>query len=248
MSGHTNIEFDPETQGAWQFGAFRLTWPRMGYIETGEPTFDQQRLHWAISGIQEMLSKQGFYPEEDWGDWVPSGVYGYETFLAVRRFQKEEMGLKARYRDGQVGRSEMEYLAVPRIAKMEQRYEIPGEVVAGMIYWESGWDPAAIGFLHPVDWGLGQFNMDVGNTFDQIGFSAFNARIAIEETAKRLGARYWAFLEETRDPDLALNCAVAAHNSPVDADAWAETGSPPDEQIATYVARIRNQYADGFPS
>lgn len=244
MSGHKDIVYNPETQGAWKFGKYRLMWPRMGYFAASEEkrTFDQIRVNGAIYGIQNMLNAQGFYDPTFAG---ATGIYDYETYVAVKRLQRDA-GIRPRDRDGQVGLSVMALLCEERIGKMERVHGIPGEVVAGQFYWEAAWDPAAVGFLHPQDWGLGQFNMDVGDMFKQMGYGAFVPVIAIKETAKRLGDRYRANLEKTDDIELALNCAVAAHNSPVDATAWLESGSPPDEQIATYVARIRNQYAEGY--
>lgn len=244
MTGHTGIEYDPDTVGAWQFGRYRRTRPRMGIAVadiTADTPFDVRRVGWAVRGIQRMMAAQDYTRESQ--PYVP-GVFGYTTELAVKRVQRD-MGIRRRFRDGQAGRDVVIHLCATPIRRHAAANGIPDGVVAGQLYWESGFDPAAVGFLHHEDWGLGQFNMDVGTQFRDIGYHAFDAVTAIQLVCRRLGIRYRDFLEKTNDPDLALDCAIAAHNSPADAIVWADTGEPPDEQIATYVARIKGQFPDG---
>lgn len=211
--------------GAYDFGQYRLAWPRMGKLPDS-PDYDDLRENWAIKSFQEELVYRGFDP----GTY--SGIYDRATYRAVVNFQKTR-GINA---DGKIGSVTSRKLFTKRMNELTVTYGLAPKVLCGLVTQESGFDPAAVGFVNPSDRGLVQINAsahpDVSDEY------AFTAQSALQWGAERLSNAYEYFSSKTSDESLAWKCAIANHNSPADAKAWVTTGSPPDEQIANYVARI----------
>jgi hypothetical protein len=178
------------------------------------------------------------------------GVYGFFTMGAVKEFQRDR-GIKPV--DGVVGRKTMEALFLQRIRKRAVFFGVPPKYMCGQIIQESGYDPAATGFIDPNDRGWVQINFE--SHPDIPDEKAFFADYALDYGAKRMHTAFNANVRKLGgDPHpqnaetdygltpeqlaLAWKCAIAQHNSPADANAWLETGEPPDEQIEQYVAKI----------
>jgi hypothetical protein len=214
--------------GAYDFGPYKLAKPRMGRLPDDRiPTPEELRINWAIGNIQAALLDAGF---SILGDWV-EGIFGRATHDAVKDFQAA-MGYK---KDGECGRMTNAALFGLLVAKVEAERNIPDSLLCGLIAWESLWDPSAVGWADPQDRGLAQINSHWHP--DVSDLEAFNAVFAIEWAANRLKSAHNKFKKDCHD--VAWDCAIANHNSPADANLWCETGSPPDEQIANYVAGIR---------
>lgn len=210
---------------------------RMGELPDEEAMFDELRLHYGIASIQKRLKVGGFFERK-----IIEGVYTFNTAWAIRNFQRTQTGLKV---DGVAGTLTIKKLFAPLTGKKSALYGVPDGILCGMVVQESGWDVCATGAFNTAasgtDRGLIQFNDRFNPTVtDEM---AFDAAFSLDEGAKRLAARFESFIEQSDDQDadfeLAWDCAIAAHNSPADAAAWWSTGSPPDEQIANYVGRIR---------
>lgn len=230
--------------GAWDFGPYRLTdtRPRMGVMPSGAPTLDAVRVNRAIAAIQVRLRAQGFDPGRT------DGVFGYFTHRAVKGFQADR-GLRV---DGIAGRSTVEAIFRQRLRRTADYYRVPRWALAGLVAAESGFDPAAVGaFTSPdrgVDRGWVQINSSAHPDVSDV--EAFTADVAADWGARRMTDAYERFVADPdaatyRHEDLAWRCAIAHHNSPADAAAWSRTGTPPDEQIETYVARV-TAYGDAY--
>lgn len=161
------------------------------------------------------------------------GIFGPRTDTAVRAFQK----VKVPPADGIVGPNTMRALLRPIVAMEEDVRSIPAHLLWGLIAQESGYDPGAVGYATPSDIGLVQINTAVHPIPVD---SAFDPGFVIKWAANRLRKSFQRYSEQVglARYTLAWDCAVAAHNSPVAADAWASTGQP-SARIADYVARVR---------
>lgn len=230
--------------GAWDFGRYRyVKGDRMGKV-ADDTDREQVRLNRAIRSFQRRLAAMEYDPGRT------DGVFGYFTHRAVKAFQADH-GLDT---DGQVGRATSEAMLRQKIGLTARYYggtiqdgedhtERLRTYLAGMVAQESGFDPAAIGSEHPEDWGLVQINTEVHDTPG--AWAPFDAVFALRWGCERLRNRFEVFRTMTLvDDDLAWTCAIAGHNSPADAQEWAETGQPPDEQIEQYVANVKAYGAD----
>jgi hypothetical protein len=217
--------------GAWDFGPYRLKFPRMGKLPSNrEPTSDEMRQYYAVNSIHKELEMRGFQPgDKTW--------YSWDTYRAVKAYQKtSSLGV-----DGAVGRQTYTSLIKHVVFAREVKYDIPNHYLAGMITQESGFDPVAIGYINPNDRGLLQINEiyhpDISDK------EAFNPRFAVEWGARRMTTASNLFVGKTTE--LQWDCAIAYHNNPTLAKEWFETGQPPNEKIAGYVANIK-KYAATF--
>jgi len=211
--------------GAYDFGKYRLAWPRMGKL-SDNPSYDDLRKNWAIQSIQRELSFNGIDPGPI------NGIYNFNTYLAVRQFQKAR-GLK---RDGQCGLYTLKSLFATRFEETGAENRVPPKILCGLAYQESGFDPGAVGFVNPHDRGMYQINSEAHPSVEDE--AAFNAQFSVEWTATRLRATYKKFRKQTGKRILAWKCTIASHNSPAQASEWAETGVAPSEQIKNYVDKV----------
>jgi hypothetical protein len=140
--------------------------------------------------------------------------------------------------DGIVGPASMKAFLTPLIEEMAVHNAVPVPILGGLLINESSLDPACVG-VNGMDHGLAQINLAVHQlSVDQ----ALDPQVAIDFTVADLSSRYAQWVGRTRaDP---WDIAVAAHNSPLLAKRWAQTGLPPVvagrvPQISEYVARAR---------
>jgi Transglycosylase SLT domain len=218
--------------GAWDFGPYRLNFPRMGKLPSRrEPTLDEVRQNYAVKSIHKELLMRGFDPGDN--PW-----YSWDTYRAVRQYQKNSTSLNI---DGTVGRQTYTSLIKHVVFAREVRFDIPNHYLAGMVTQESGFDPVALGFIDPNDRGLLQINrVHHPDVSDQ---EAFNPRFAAEWGARRMATASNLFVGKTTE--LQWDCAIAYHNNPTSAKEWFETEQPPNEKIAGYVANVK-KYAATF--
>lgn len=177
----------------------------------------------AIKALQFELLFHGYSTLVD-------GIFGLDTDRAVREFQEQQKLVV----DGLVGPKTCRSLFRVRACVTELEHGVPLGYICGLIRWESAFDPGAIG-ANGADTGLVQINLNVHKniTMEQAVSSTFATRYAGE----RMRDAHAKFLPNCGDPT-AWSCAVAQHNSPLWAKQWCQTGAAPNDQIATYVARI----------
>jgi hypothetical protein len=182
------------------------------------PAYDELRENWAIQAIQQRLLNQGFDPHRT------DGVFGWWTKVAVRRFQRDRILLV----DGQAGERTIGELFRQRLVKLSYYYGVPIEWGVGIVIHESGFDPAAthVNVNATTDRGWTQIN-DTAHpeVSDEQAFSAIdNFKWTLEHLVEN-----WT--KYKKNPDIAWQCAVAAHKSPVDANEWYQTGSTDAETM-----------------
>lgn len=143
--------------------------------------------------------------------------------------------------DGIVGPNTMRAFLLHRIETEAMRWNVPVEILGGLLVFESGLDPAAVG-TNGWDTGVAQINLSVHDddvTLDQ----ALDPAYSIEWTAGNLITAYSRYLGNTHGAD-PWDVAIAYHNSPARAAEWARDGEPPVVagrviQIEEYVAEVR---------
>lgn len=167
---------------------------------------------------------------------VVDGWIGKATDTAIRQYQANN-GLRV---DGQIGPKTMRALLLPTAVKHAAAKAVPLDYMSGLVAFESGWDPAAVG-MNGWDHGLGQINLEVHTvTWEQ----AMDYEYALEWTANNLINGYNRWLSRCQKSGAnPWHIAIANHNSPKLAMEWAETGKAPYVegrviQIDTYVARV----------
>ena len=195
---------------------------------------DGKRIRLAAGAIQEELELQGYL-----GPGAHDGHYGPKTDAAIKAFQRQH-GLVV---DGAAGPKTLLRLCYPVIYFFQAiaRPRIPDNLLLGLLRLESGVDPGAQGVdrTRSTDRGLGQIS-DVSfphitdaQAYGDIRFSiAFGAGQLIGAKRRQTDAQTFADMG-------AWDCAIANHNNPSKADAWFDTGSPPDHQISEYVRLVR---------
>lgn len=183
--------------------------------------YQTQRVRWGTIAVQKELVRQGFLAEPK----VYDGGVGPNTDAAIRRFQKS-VDLK---QDGQIGPKAAGRLFYQQFAWWQITLGIPDNLLLGVCRLESGFDPAAEGYVDPRDRGIGQFNRDFHpDITDEVAFS--DPPFCIARTAD--------MLVKAKERFGTWDCAAAAHNNPSKAKSWSINGVAPDEQIAYYVKLV----------
>jgi hypothetical protein len=188
------------------------------------------RVHRGVLGIQRLLRLNGTVKPQK-----INGVYDESTSDNIRIFQLAER-LKA---EGAVGPQTMQALLRPVILSAAVGAKVHPRWLFALAATESGFDPGAQGWDHPVDSGLWQFNTD----YAEIDM-AYNPAKAAAVAGRRLAAAMAQFSGKGRR--LRNDCALGQHNNPAGAEAWFATGTPPAGGIEAYVDTVRDNARDWF--
>ena len=142
-------------------GPYYLYRPEMGWNGVGlaaplrfiagqDIPFDELAVHLGVKGIQTLLGRcEGITANP-----TVDGVFGPQTDRAVRQVQK----LGSVTVDGVVGKNTMKTLMLLPILDTASAYTTSWEAVYGILNWEGGWDPGAVGYIDRNDLGLSQVN------------------------------------------------------------------------------------------
>lgn len=102
-----------------------------------------------------VLAIQALLIEEFQASLKGDGVYGPATAEAVKKAQSF-FGLAS---DGVVGKKTMQWLMWAPIHKIANRSNFPWEALWGILQYEGGWDPGAVGWHDNQDIGLAQISL-----------------------------------------------------------------------------------------
>jgi hypothetical protein len=223
--------------GTGTFGYYRLA--ALGEIQVGSlwvRGIDKSDAAHAVNAGVKVIQRGVGIPAAQVDGW-----FGKDTDTAVKAFQ----AAKGLYVDGVVGPATTKEILRPILAA--QSSLVPIQILGGMSVWESALDPAAVG-INGYDHGLAQINLQAHAatvTFDQ----AMDAEFAYAWSAQDMRAVHDRWVGKTAaDP---WDIAVANHNSPADALAWAKAGAPVFSaqrardgfiQIDEYVRRVRSSW------
>jgi hypothetical protein len=188
-----------------------------------EKGFNYEAVHLGVKSIEGRLVQLGY-------DVIVDGKLGPKVKGAVKDFQRKN-GL---YVSGEVGSLTGPALFKGVITEVGQSYKFDESFIYGVMLAESGGDPGAVGYLTPGDRGLFQFNTLVHDvTYEQ----AHDFDWATEAMFTRFAGAWDRY--QGKGPELRINCSIAQHKSPVEADQWYQTRTAPSDVIETYVGRVR---------
>lgn len=157
------------------------------------------------------------------------GFFGPQTATAAKAAQTR-LGLTA---DGIVGQKTCERLWRNLIAEASSPYGTPPDILYGQVAHESSFDPGAVGYFHTPDRGLVQINTEATGVTIEL---AHDPAYALNYSAKRFAAALKKY--GGKGEQLAIICAIAAHNSPSGADTWYRTEKPGNNAISDYVSSV----------
>jgi peptidoglycan hydrolase-like protein with peptidoglycan-binding domain len=196
---------------------------------------DEWAVGCAVDAIRDLLKYNGF-PVDHTG--LP-GQFGPRTRDAVKAFKTAKAFKEI---NGSVGIGTSKALLRTPVADFENKWEIPGRLLWGVIGTETAWDLGAVGYSTPYDVGICQFNLKYNTEYPAERYVAMPTW-ALNETARRLRARFAEYSRITSDKDVAWNAAVLSHNSPVNALKYVKEGAYPTAQAASYVGMVKKSAA-----
>ena len=193
----------------------RMTLPR--------DAFHRQRSVWAIRALKAELEHATRITID-----LDYELLGPRAEQAIETFQRSA-GLVV---DGVIGPKTARRLFFPLYAWWEAALEIPQRFLWGQGRLESQLDPGAEGGVDRDDRGVAQWNRRYHpDVTDELAFS--NPRFCVQREAEDLRRAFDRF--GWWDP------ALAWHNHHVDAIAWAQNGTAPNERINRYVNAVKQQ-------
>lgn len=205
--------------------------PTTGGAVTGSQSslgLDYEAVHHGVRAIQDLL------------DIYIDGRFGPQTEAAVKKFQT----LRGLTSDGIAGPATMKSLLLGTMMNVTSQYRIPDRLIYGLARQESVNDPGAVGYSTPSDRGLVQINLNAHPTITMA--QACIPSFSLDWAGNRMRTQHDRYRNRTDymtshdgKDKLAWDCAVAYHNAPAWAEQWAKTGTPPNQQIADYVAKVR---------
>lgn len=186
----------------------------MGYLR-------QQRVRWALGGLQNTLTLRGKMSAEELYHAAITHRFTRATKRAVRDLQNDP-GSIAKV-TGEIGPNTSRWLFQPYVLFYESLMGAPRHLLHGVVGIEGDYDPAAVGCNDPNDRGILQYN-SVAHP-DVSDAEAFGDPLGmIERAAREMKARYdsytgsyYAGLTNTER----WNAAAAGHNTPVGGRNWA---------------------------
>lgn len=204
----------------------------------GQPVpLDELAVHKGVKAIQRLLNGctgLGLQIKED-------GIFQADTDHAVKKLQ----GLGSIKQDGIVGQKTMKTLLfVPITRKSAERWSgDQWKAVWGILHWEGGWDPGAVGYADKNDWGLAQVNTVAHPkvTLDQ----AFDPYWAIDFILDYLDNASYYLGRDIRDQVASYNLGIGGARQWIAAgrpDVWLPSWSTIERKPNEYIDRILNAY------
>lgn len=180
----------------------------------------------ATRSIQRLL---GFPPT------ARDGIIGPKTDAAIRSKQWA-LGLTD---DGVIGPTTMRTLLMPLVAEAADYRKVSRAVVCGILTYEGGWDPGAIGYVDNNDVGLAQISLKAHPrvTFE----AALSPWFSVGFAAQLFKDNMTALSNNERDSIAAYNLGVGGARSWIRAgrpDSWQPAGSTSPRNVRAYIDRI----------
>lgn len=229
-------------RGAWSLrgkdnGSPYYCFKTLGTMDGNKPdlNLDYLAVHYGVKAIQNRLGDLG-YRHPVLGKIPVTGKFGPRTMWGVQWFQKQN-GLKV---DGVFGRVTAHAFWRPLVMSIGHAACGRPDLLWGEVSVESwGGDPGAVSRVYKSengpDLGLCQINTywNPSVTLEH----AFNAAYALLWSANNMALAFKRY--DDKGPILQEQCAIARHNSHVQADAWYAQSLPPSQQILDYVLAVQ---------
>lgn len=188
-------------------------------------THEAQVRWYAVAAIQGELLRRHYSLAHD-------GIFGPGTEAAVRQFQSYHHLPVTGQVEGTTAKAM--FVDPCHIAAVHAGISLP-TLFAGLIALESAFSPGATG-ANNLDSGLAQINLSTEGVSER---NAFDPAYALPWAAARLQSAFTRF--SGKGADLAWNCAICNHNSPVYAKQWYDAGTPPNDTASKYVALVKQR-------
>jgi hypothetical protein len=162
------------------------------------------------------------------------GIIGPRTDAAIRARQRA-LGVAP---DGLIGRATMRALCLPVVAAVATARHLRWQVLCGILSYEGGWDPGAVGVTTPDDVGLAQLNLPSHRLSIE---AALDPPIAIDYAATFLAANLAALGGNERDAVASYNLGVAGARMWIKAGrpaVWTPPWASTPRNVAAYIDRI----------
>lgn len=177
--------------------------------------------------------------------------FGTKTANAVKEFQSQNSDPASGddlVVDGIVGMSDARALWTSVCNQAEEDKQIPDHLLRGQMNHESLLDPGAVGYYiyygeelsyRGVDRGMAMINSAANPHITWT--ETFQPAFSIKWSADRMRSTFDSYNEDypKRRDAVLWDAAVCAHNSPLWGRQWAQSGAPPNEQAARYVAAVK---------
>ena len=184
----------------------------------------------AVRAIQRLVLAMGEERDLAFEPFSVTGQIGDKTGAAIAAVQGH-LGL---VQDAIVGPKTIWCLVQPIIEATCVEYSLPYWALKGIALTESQGDLGAVGRDTPNDTGLMQMNRAAHPVTVR---QAVDPHFCVDWTGRELAQRRDAYRDNARVDPILL--AIAGHNSPKQAAAWAKAGAPPSKQIADYVFSVQ---------
>jgi hypothetical protein len=164
------------------------------------------------------------------------GIFQVDTSAAVKKLQK----LGSIAQDGVVGSKTMRTLLfLPITNKAGDKWK----AVWGILHWEGGWDPGAVGYADKNDWGLSQVNTVAHPTVTLE--QAFDPYWAIDFILNYLDNAEKYLGDNLRDQIASYNLGIGGAKQWIAAgrpDVWGPSWSTIERRPNEYIDRILKAY------
>jgi hypothetical protein len=200
----------------------------------GQPIpLDELAVHYGVKAIQRLLNDcdgLGVSIKVD-------GVFGPDTDYAVKKLQKIG-SIKV---DGVVGPNTMKTLMFLPVVDGQDDDE--WHAIWGILYYEGGWDPGAVGYADKNDWGLAQVNTIAHPRVSMQ--EAFDPYWAIDFIENYLYTASLYLGDNIRDQVASYNLGIGGARQWIAAgrpDVWLPSWSTIERRPNEYIDRILNAY------
>lgn len=185
-----------------------------------------------VVGIQMLTAAHGNITHGD-------GIFGPDTKRAVEETQRK-LGISV---DGIVGKQTMEAMLKPVIQNRSAKANISWEAPYGILRWEGGWDPGAVGYIDKEDLGLAQINLP---SHPEVSVSqAFCPSFAVDFVMNYLNYGMKELNGNLIDAVISYNLGVGGTRQWIDAgrpETWTPAWSTFEREPLEYAERILNAH------